>query len=1159
MHKAFSQVKVLAKGLYKSLKNHSAKRFYRTRQFAYSYHIISHDKISCESEGLKKTTLVGENWRASRADGVQPIMLMMGFNSWKLGFVSAYLLDYRTAFLPRKMPALMAARVLWKCRELSQDLMIWGYNEAHPLITRLAKKWGYTIHRMEDGFVRSVELGANHSTPYSLVTDKKGLYFNPLEPSELEDILNTDLRLQDQQFLATAEKHLNFIIHNSITKYNGQRGAGEEFAPVRQRPAVLVIGQVPGDASLKFGNPDRWTIHTLISLARNENPGCEVIYRPHPDVYNKPARYKENHEAIAKLATIVPPSVGLLDLMASMRRVYTISSLVGMEAVMRNIPVTTVGLPFYAGWGVTDDRCSIQMGKATFSRRTAKLSALQLFAGAYLLYAKYLASQDSDEGLTAACMKIIGERQLKRPPVKLPVAQAKRKELLENIARSDDWAMAFSQAVLARLDARDLTVFVRSLDLSKIFVDQSAHTFQVAFICRIVGLLSSWSDIEEFLGRARLAASGDVFSSILDLPWGKENAERLVRSETSRKETGTATQRWVGRLAAETQNEVGKVSEEQANSTLSSVQSSFRTRQLNEVLSGCFELLLSNRHTEEAMQLLIEASSFKLEFSSAAMLAEFDFRTGDLKYRSRNLARMITALRYVYPFNAEKFLWAVTARAVVSPESIWETMEIAERMKAECDVDSFENIFLAMMLLDNDITLGKAKGWISLERPEKALPILIDLHTARGETVPLLVALSQAYSYSGDFLKAREICLQGLSRYGHVNLFKEAMRVAITSGDIAWGEDLLESAKDRGVAVGEISRRKIFYGARRIQEALHCAREISLHKEINTYYPDHYIDPDMADGDFRSEDVFFLNVFGPGDEIRYAQIYADIAEDPDFGRYSIACDPRLEQILQRSFPGVHFVPVNRVAQRSAVREISRYSRLPSFELCEILDNNGHSHLLNSDRALLIVDLLAKYRRSYADFRGDSFLRVDRTKSEKFRCRLPQDRLLVGISWRSSISKFSRNLHYLRVEELASVFGIDGVQFVNLQYDECREELAWIEARFPGKIVDFADLDQFNDFDSVASLMSELDLVIAPATTVAELAGACGVKTWLLSNTVELDGRKVDEDSLVDVWHSNMTHVEGAIRGDKMSLVASLHDALVDFVKTHRTARIGEMR
>jgi capsular polysaccharide export protein len=137
-------------------------------------------------------------------------------------------------------------------------------------------------------------------------------------------------------------------------------------------------------------------------------------------------------------------------------------------------------------------------------------------------------------------------------------------------------------------------------------------------------------------------------------------------------------------------------------------------------------------------------------------------------------------------------------------------------------------------------------------------------------------------------------------------------------------------------------------------------------------------------------------------------------------------------------------------------------------------------------------------------------------------------------------------HYLDIDQLAPIFDNESVQFINLQYDDCSQELEWIEQTFPGKMINFSDIDQYNDLDSVAALMTCLDLVIAPATTVAELAGALGVPTWLFSNSSEIDWRKVNE-SCTDVWHRSMTIVDISEKGNKEALVKELNTKLKEFV------------
>ena len=59
------------------------------------------------------------------------------------------------------------------------------------------------------------------------------------------------------------------------------------------------------------------------------------------------------------------------------------TSLVGFEALLRSIPVTCYGIPFYAGWGLTHDRHNIP-------RRTRQITLQQLIAATLILYPRYI-------------------------------------------------------------------------------------------------------------------------------------------------------------------------------------------------------------------------------------------------------------------------------------------------------------------------------------------------------------------------------------------------------------------------------------------------------------------------------------------------------------------------------------------------------------------------------------------------------------------------------------------------------------------------------------------------------------------------------------------------------------------------------------------------
>ena len=69
----------------------------------------------------------------------------------------------------------------------------------------------------------------------------------------------------------------------------------------------------------------------------------------------------------------------------------------GFEALLCGKPLTTFGLPWYAGWGVSDDRHPKIDSLVQTQRRTPR-NLLQLFAAAYLQYSRYLNPNTGEAG-----------------------------------------------------------------------------------------------------------------------------------------------------------------------------------------------------------------------------------------------------------------------------------------------------------------------------------------------------------------------------------------------------------------------------------------------------------------------------------------------------------------------------------------------------------------------------------------------------------------------------------------------------------------------------------------------------------------------------------------------------------------------------------------
>jgi capsular polysaccharide export protein len=316
-------------------------------------------------------------------------------------------------------------------------------------------------------------------------------------------------------------------------------------------------------------------------------------------------------------------------------------------------------------------------------------------------------------------------------------------------------------------------------------------------------------------------------------------------------------------------------------------------------------------------------------------------------------------------------------------------------------------------------------------------------------------------------------------------------------------------------------------------------------KTLRTYIGNKYVQSLDAIDAKTDSNVVILSCFGPGDEIRFASFYRAMRERISSPSVVFTCEPRLAALLKRSYPDLSFVETRRTRSLASLSKPESYTDLPGSDLHVFADNVGWELVTSADRVTLTTDALGDLIDDYHSFPGEAYLRADPGMVQQWKGRLRQknDRPLIGISWRSSLTTYSRNAHYLTIDALAPLFELTDAQFVNLQYDECSDELAWAESRYPGRVLHFADLDQYNDLDGVAALMTCLDLVIAPATTVVELAGALGRPTLLLSNSTVLHWRK-RPGTASDVWHRSICHVEGDTLGSKQSLVAALTHTLL---------------
>lgn len=257
-----------------------------------------------------------------------------------------------------------------------------GYKRSSAPARVLCQRWGLPYIALEDGFLRSSSLGVEGDTPMSMVVDPIGIHYLADRPSLLENILQQPESLTGQE-LDTAETLIELLRSGGIGKYNHAPDMPLDDPLGRERPLVLVVDQTYGDFSISGGGLCEADFIRMLDCALAENPDADVRVRIHPDCV---AGHKKScllDAALSRNLTLESRSVSWSSLARRARRVYVGTSQAGLEALIEGVPVTCFGLPFYAGWGLTDDRQPIP-------RRQARPNLLQLVAAAYIRYCRYV-------------------------------------------------------------------------------------------------------------------------------------------------------------------------------------------------------------------------------------------------------------------------------------------------------------------------------------------------------------------------------------------------------------------------------------------------------------------------------------------------------------------------------------------------------------------------------------------------------------------------------------------------------------------------------------------------------------------------------------------------------------------------------------------------
>lgn len=259
------------------------------------------------------------------------------------------------------------------------------------------------------------------------------------------------------------------------------------------------------------------------------------------------------------------------------------------------------------------------------------------------------------------------------------------------------------------------------------------------------------------------------------------------------------------------------------------------------------------------------------------------------------------------------------------------------------------------------------------------------------------------------------------------------------------------------------------------------------------------------------KDVLVWSEQGVGDQILYCSLLREMKKQvPEL---TVLADARLIPLFKRSMTDINFVPQNAI-----VREI--------------------------DGQIPMGSIATEFIQSWDDipkFRSDPYLIPDYNRASEIRAclNLKAGEKLIGLSWISGAPRIG-NHKSASLDDLLPVLKVPNTRFVSLQYgDHHYESLYKLEKEHGIRIELVPEVDNTTDLDGLAALITACDCVVTVSNVTGHIAGAVGVKTFLLDsnklwywnsrkgrqNLWYPSVRTYRKDTAVAPWNPQVTEIE----------------------------------
>ncbi len=244
---------------------------------------------------------------------------------------------------------------------------------------------------------------------------------------------------------------------------------------------------------------------------------------------------------------------------------------------------------------------------------------------------------------------------------------------------------------------------------------------------------------------------------------------------------------------------------------------------------------------------------------------------------------------------------------------------------------------------------------------------------------------------------------------------------------------------------------------------------------------------------------------------------------------------------------VRYLPMVRRLVKAVVLEVQP-------QLVPLLKKSGLDEVIAAgsplpayDAHIPLMQLPAVFGSTEENLPADvPYLKCDSVLAEKWQTHLAEVQgFKVGVAWQGNPKYMADSRRSIRLAVFAPLASLPGIQLISLQKGHGAEQVAEVSKEM--KILDLGpqlDVDA-GAFMDTAAVMQSLDLVISSDTSIAHLAGALGIPTWLAVST-NPDWRWF-RDGDRSPWYPSFRLFRQQSAGDWGELFARMKDELARLI------------